>query len=174
MTEDKRLAFLETPIGLLEIGESGGAIVEVCFGDGSPSAASESSPGLGEALRQLREYFAGRRRTFDLKLDPRGTAFHKRVWDELLKIPFGRTSSYGKIAASLGRSRAGRAVGAANSRNPISIIIPCHRVVGRTGGLVGYGGGLWRKEWLLRHEGALENCPEEKSQRELRLSFKKE
>jgi len=174
LTEDKRRAFLETPIGLLEIGESGGAIVEVCFGDGSTPAASESSPGLGEALRQLREYFAGRRRTFDLKLDPRGTAFQKRVWDELLKISFGRTKSYGKIAASLGLSRAVRAVGAANGKNPISIIIPCHRVVGRTGGLVGYGGGLWRKQWLLRHEGALENCPAEKTQLELRLSFKKE
>jgi methylated-DNA-[protein]-cysteine S-methyltransferase len=174
LTEDKRRAFFETPIGLLEIGETGGAIVEVCFRDGSPFAASESSPALGEALRQLREYFAGRRRTFDLKLDPRGTAFQKRVWDELLKIPFGRTSSYGKIAASLGRNRAGRAVGAANGKNPISIIIPCHRVVGRTGGLVGYGGGLWRKQWLLRHEGALENFPAEKTQLELRLSFKKE
>jgi len=92
----------------------------------------------------------------------------------LLKISFGRTKSYGKIAASLGLSRAVRAVGAANGKNPISIIIPCHRVVGRTGGLVGYGGGLWRKQWLLRHEGALENCPAEKTQLELRLSFKKE
>lgn len=110
---------------------------------------------LARARRQLTEYFAGRRTTFDLPLDPSGTAFQHRVWAALRTIPYGTTTSYGELARRLGDVRATRAVGAANGRNPISIVVPCHRVVGAKGELTGFGGGLDRKRWLLEHEGAL-------------------
>ncbi len=104
---------------------------------------------------QLLEYFERRRTRFELPLAPVGTLFQQRVWAALLDIPFGVTISYGELAARLGDPKASRAVGLANGRNPISIIVPCHRVIGANGNLTGYGGGLDRKEWLLRHEGAL-------------------
>ncbi|HEX5493893.1 MAG TPA: methylated-DNA--[protein]-cysteine S-methyltransferase [Mycobacteriales bacterium] len=105
-----------------------------------------------EAADQLRAYFAGHLTEFDLPLAPAGTPFQQRVWAELRAIPYGRTASYGQIAAQLGKPTAARAVGAANGRNPISIIVPCHRLVSSTGGLISYGGGLERKAWLLAHE----------------------
>jgi methylated-DNA-[protein]-cysteine S-methyltransferase len=108
-----------------------------------------------ETARQLGEYFAGTRRTFDLPLAPRGTAFQQRVWERLRAIPFGATASYVEIARALGDPKATRAVGAANGRNPISIVVPCHRVIGADGALTGFGGGIERKRWLLAHEGAL-------------------
>ncbi|MCZ2524603.1 methylated-DNA--[protein]-cysteine S-methyltransferase [Streptomyces sp. HB2AG] len=107
---------------------------------------------FGETVRQLREYFDGRRTAFDLPLDPAGTPFQRTVWDALLEIPYGQTLSYGELAARLGRPGAARAVGLANGRNPIGIVIPCHRVVGSTGALTGYGGGLDRKQRLLDFE----------------------
>jgi methylated-DNA-[protein]-cysteine S-methyltransferase len=111
--------------------------------------------GFAPAAGQLAEYFAGSRTEFDLPLAPRGTPFQLAVWAELTKIPHGRTVSYGAVAAALGKSPvASRAVGLANGRNPISIIVPCHRVIGADGSLTGYGWGVERKEWLLRHEGA--------------------
>ncbi len=110
---------------------------------------------LARARRQLTEYFAGTRTTFDLPLDAAGSAFERRVWDALRTIPYGATLSYSELARRLGDPRATRAVGAANSKNPIPIIVPCHRVVGAHGGLTGFGGGLDRKRWLLEHEGAL-------------------
>lgn len=110
---------------------------------------------LDEVCRQLDDYFAGRREHFELKLAPVGTAFQRRVWQALLEIPFGRTWSYRDLALHIDKPDAIRAVGTANGANPISLIIPCHRVIGSNGTLVGYGGGLPRKEWLLRHEGAL-------------------
>ena len=107
---------------------------------------------------QLTEYFAGTRKEFDLPLAPRGTPFQLAVWAELTQIPYGSTVSYGEVAAALGKSLvASRAVGLANGRNPISIIVPCHRVIGADGSLTGYGWGVERKEWFLRHEGALSN-----------------
>jgi methylated-DNA-[protein]-cysteine S-methyltransferase len=112
--------------------------------------------GFGSVAAQLGEYFAGERTAFDLPLAPRGTPFQLAVWAELTRIPYGKTVSYGEVAAALGKSPvASRAVGLANGRNPISIIVPCHRVIGADGSLTGYGWGLDRKEWLLRHEGAL-------------------
>lgn len=106
------------------------------------------------AADQLEEYFAGKRTEFDLPLAPRGTDFQRSVWTELARIPFGETTTYGEIALSIGKSLlASRAVGLANGRNPISIVLPCHRVIGSDGSLTGYGGGLPRKEWLLSHEG---------------------
>lgn len=110
---------------------------------------------LARARQQLTEYFAGTRTTFDLPLDAAGSAFERRVWDALRTIPYGTTVSYGELARRLGDPRATRAVGAANGKNPIPIIVPCHRVVGAGGELTGFGGGLERKRWLLEHEGAL-------------------
>ena len=111
--------------------------------------------GFGAAARQLAEYFAGARTEFDLALAPSGSPFQLAVWSELARIPYGVTVSYGEVAAAIGKSLlASRAVGLANGRNPISIVVPCHRVIGADGSLTGYGGGLDRKEWLLRHEGA--------------------
>ena len=109
---------------------------------------------LAVACRQLDAYFAGKLTNFDLPLAPPGTAFQRRVWHELCRIPFGQTISYGEQARRVGKKGAARAVGAANGRNPIAIIVPCHRVIGANGTLTGYGGGLDRKEWLLRHERA--------------------
>jgi methylated-DNA-[protein]-cysteine S-methyltransferase len=108
---------------------------------------------LPAAARQLKEYFAGARQEFDLPLSATGTDFQKRVWRELTKIPFGQTRSYGQLAKRLGNPNGSRAVGLANGRNPIAIIVPCHRVIGADGSLTGFGGGIDRKQWLLTHEG---------------------
>ncbi len=107
---------------------------------------------LQECLKQLDEYFQGKRTVFDVPLSLVGTTFQKRVWEALLAIPYGKTATYKEIAASVGNIRSTRAVGGANHRNPVSIIVPCHRVIGASGGLTGYGGGLSRKAWLLDHE----------------------
>ena len=110
---------------------------------------------LASACQQLEEYFAGTRTAFDVPLAASGTTFEQRVWDLLRAIPYGTTTSYGALAHRLGDPRATRAVGAANGKNPIPIIVPCHRVVGARGELTGFGGGIDRKRWLLEHEGAL-------------------
>jgi len=142
-----------SPLGPLRIAGSDSAVWRVEFGQ--TPAIHQPAP-VPEVLRlcslQLAEYFEGARRTFDLPLAPQGTDFQKRVWERLLGIQYGVTVSYREIAEDMGNSRSARAVGSANARNPVSIIIPCHRVVGSGGGLVGYGGGLWRKQWLLNHE----------------------
>jgi methylated-DNA-[protein]-cysteine S-methyltransferase len=117
-------------------------------------AASPSVVGpLREAVRQLAEYFAGDRRKFDLPLRLEGTDFQRRVWQVLTEIPYGETWSYGQLAQRIGNPKGCRAVGLANGRNPISILVPCHRVIGADGSLTGYGGGVERKRWLLAHEG---------------------
>jgi len=126
-------------------------------GQGSRLAELETGLGsevLARAREQLNEYFARSRTTFDLPLDPAGSPFERRVWEALRAIPYGSTVSYGELARRLGDPRATRAVGAANGKNPIPIIVPCHRVVGARGELTGFGGGLDRKRWLLEHEGA--------------------
>src|SRR6476660_1550804 len=115
----------------------------------------EHNPVLLKAEQQLREYFEGQRQIFSLDLDFDGTEFQKKVWNALLTIPFGETRSYGDIARQIGNPKSVRAVGAANGKNPIPIIVPCHRVIGSGGDLTGFGGGLERKRWLLEHEGAL-------------------
>ena len=114
---------------------------------------------LEEATRQLRAYFDGKLAGFDLPLAPRGTPFQQRVWKALLDIPYGRTASYGEIAAVINEPGKARAVGAANGQNPIAIIIPCHRVIGSHGELVGYGGGLDTKRWLLELESGVATLP---------------
>jgi methylated-DNA-[protein]-cysteine S-methyltransferase len=104
------------------------------------------------AIRKVDEYFRGARKKFSLKLLPQGTPFQKLVWQQLKRIPYGKVVSYGDVARAIGKPHAFRAVGNANNKNPIGIIIPCHRVIGSDGKLVGYGSGIWRKEWLLKHE----------------------
>lgn len=117
-------------------------------------AAQEDGGAFGEAVRQLGEWFHGRRQAFDLAVDRRGTAFQLRVWDVLLEIPFAETVTYGEVAARAGRPGSARAAGHAVARNPLSIVFPCHRVIGVAGGLTGYAGGLEAKRWLLEHERA--------------------
>lgn len=118
----------------------------------SAQAVEGRSDVLVRTAAQLAEYFAGERQAFDLPLGPLGTSFQQRVWRALTRIPYGETRSYGELARSIGRPAASRAVGAANGRNPIPIIVPCHRVIGANGDLTGYGGGLPIKRWLLDHE----------------------
>ena len=144
---------IESPLGLIEIRAADSAVTDVRFvarKDGAP----RSNPVVRNAAQQLQEYFAGKRRDFQFPLAPGGTEFQKSVWSQLLRVPFGTTASYRDIAAAIGNPRATRAVGAANGSNPIAIVVPCHRIIGSNGHLTGYGSGLWRKEWLLLHEGA--------------------
>lgn len=145
---------METKIGLLTITEEEGAITEVLFGKVGEDQTflAEATPILQETEKQLAEYFAGIRKAFDLPLAPEGTDFQKSVWQALQQIPYGETRSYKEIATAVGNPKASRAVGLANNRNPISIVIPCHRVIGANGKLVGYGGGLGIKEALLQLE----------------------
>jgi methylated-DNA-[protein]-cysteine S-methyltransferase len=151
---------IESPIGRLLLTSDGTALTGLFM---EPSLEWQSIGGraghstawpLPEAVRQLEEYFAGARRAFDVPLRPQGTAFQRRVWDALSEIPYGSTSSYGELARRIDNPGAARAVGLANNRNPISVVIPCHRVIGADGSLTGYGGGLERKRWLLAHEAS--------------------
>ncbi len=155
MAETLAVCYLETPLGTLRVSGSLAGIRAVEFLDEAPPALPEEPlPAvLTACVQQLREYFAGQRRSFEVPLDLRGTPFQLRVWGLLQHIPFGETRTYLDLALALGDPKAVRAVGAANGQNPVPIIVPCHRVIGQDGQLVGYGGGLWRKEWLLAHEG---------------------
>ena len=146
------ISTISSPVGPLTLESDGQAITGLYFQRRDGGLPGEQLPLHRQAAAQLAEYFAGRRKTFSLPLAPRGTEFQRLVWQALLTIPYGETRSYGEIAAAVGRPRACRAVGMANHRNPISILIPCHRVIGSGGALVGYGGGLAIKEALLRLE----------------------
>ena len=145
-------AHINTPLGTLEIKGSASGIVAVHFLDSEMIPSSDIPPSLVASVKQLSEYFEGRRSHFDLNLTPEGTLFQKKVWNQLLQIPFGRTQTYQQVANQLGYPKVIRAAAAANGKNPISIIIPCHRVIGSDGSLIGYAGGLHRKKWLLEHE----------------------
>jgi methylated-DNA-[protein]-cysteine S-methyltransferase len=154
-----RYAIIDSPVGRLLLVEEAGSLREIRFDKGPESIAPE--PGwveggrfLDRAKRQLEQFFKGKRNAFDLPLAPQGTEFQRSVWDELLRIPYGETISYGELAKRIGRPKASRAVGAANGQNPISIVIPCHRVIGADGSLTGFGGGLSTKRKLLKIEGA--------------------
>jgi len=151
------VVFYESPIGTIEIAGSDAGVTGLNFVDikeeKTVRRAKPLPPGpVADALIQLDGYFRGDRRAFSVKLDLRGTDFQQRVWAKLLLVGFGRTTTYKALAAAVGNPASTRAVGGANHANPVSIIVPCHRVVGTDGRLTGYGGGLWRKEWLLRHE----------------------
>jgi methylated-DNA-[protein]-cysteine S-methyltransferase len=151
MTDGHR-AYYGSPIGVIEIVGTEEGVTAVNFVRHKPRGATRPHHALRAAVAQINEYFRGKRKEFSLDLLLEGTEFQKKAWRELVRIPYGETSSYGQVARAVGRPKAGRAVGQANHRNPISIIIPCHRVIGGDGRLVGYGGGLWRKQWLLAHE----------------------
>jgi len=143
-----------SPLGELLLVSDGEALTGLHMVGGKapdPDWLRDDGPFLG-VRAQLMEFLAGERRTFDLPLRAVGTLFQRRVWDELCRIPFGETISYAELARRVGQPGAARAVGSANGRNPIGLIIPCHRVIAADGGLGGYGGGLDRKRWLLRHE----------------------
>lgn len=151
--------FVESPVGALKLVASDKGLAAILWENDSPRrvpltglAEDNRHPILLKAERQLQEYFAGSRRAFDLPLDMRGTTFQKDVWEALLAIPYGETRSYGQLAKQLGRPSASRAVGAANGRNPISIVVPCHRVIGSSGKLTGFAGGLDVKAQLLDME----------------------
>ena len=147
--------YYQSEIGLLEIRGSEQGIVSISFVESRQAEGSSSHPLLEDCIVQLDEYFQGTRWEFSVALGLQGTDFQKQVWQYLLTIPYGQTVSYHDVALALGKPQGNQAVGNANGKNPIAIIIPCHRVLGSNGKLTGYGGGLWRKEWLLRHEGAL-------------------
>jgi methylated-DNA-[protein]-cysteine S-methyltransferase len=144
-------AYYNSPIGIVEIRGTEDGIQSIVFVDNE--VEREDCPTfMEECIVQLDEYFKGKRKEFSLTLLPEGTTFQKSVWKELEKIPYGNTKSYKDIAVSIGNEKAVRAIGSTNGRNPISIVVPCHRVIGANGKLTGYAGGLWRKEWLLCHE----------------------
>lgn len=149
--------YLESPIGKLLLAGDASGLQQILFStDGRPASPDpdwdDNPAALADAVRQLTAYFAGELENFDLPLSPQGTAFQQRVWNELQKIPYGKTISYGELARRIGNPKASRAVGLANGSNPISIVIPCHRVIGSNGKLTGYGGGLPIKEKLLALE----------------------
>ena len=152
-----RHTILATPIGDLTVVRDDAGITGVYFPHhwtrpDRTAFGPRVESGFEDVAGQLADYFAGERREFDLPLDPSGSPFQRRVWLALREIPYGQTVSYGEIARGLGAPGAARAVGLANGQNPISIIVPCHRVIGADGSLTGYGGGLPAKRWLLTHE----------------------
>jgi len=155
VVKEEYLAFYRSEIGWIKISATEEGVRSLYFVEDEEVFEIEPHPCLKECLEQLDEYFRGKRQSFSLKLLPEGTDFQQKVWKQLLKIPYGKTASYLDIAAALGDKNAVRAVGSANGKNPISIIVPCHRIIGRNGNLIGYGGGLWRKEWLLKHEKSI-------------------
>ncbi|GBD89339.1 methylated-DNA--protein-cysteine methyltransferase, constitutive [bacterium BMS3Abin04] len=149
----KYITYLKTPIGLIKITADDNAVNSVLFVfDDTEMEEENLNLVLTQCKTELAEYFAGKRKAFDVPIHQEGTEFQKKVWNELIKIPYGKTVSYNDLAKALDNVKSIRAVGAANGKNQISIIVPCHRVIGSDGSLTGYAGGLWRKKWLLDHE----------------------
>jgi len=145
-------AYLKTPLGIAEITGDARGVSKISIGDFDIKNSPEISEILELAVNQLEAYFTTKHPKFTFKTHLQGTDFQKKVWHELSKIPFGKTISYLELAKNLGDVKAVRAVAAANARNPIWIVVPCHRVIGSDGSLTGYAGGVWRKKWLLEHE----------------------
>ncbi len=149
--------YYSSPIGIVEITGTEDGVTSIVFNEGEVTV-DKIPEALKDAYNQLDEYFMGKRKAFDIKLTMIGTEFQRRVWMELMNIPCGETFTYRDIAYKLGNSKSVRAVGNANGKNPISIVVPCHRVIGSNGKLTGYAGGLERKAWLLKHEkGMMKN-----------------
>lgn len=144
-------AILNTPVGSLQLSGDAFGISSILYLN-EESQSTDIPESLQECAKQLEEYFAGKRTEFNLRINPQGTEFQKRVWAKLAEIPFGEVISYLELSRRIGDTKAIRAVGHANGKNRINIVIPCHRVIGSNKKLIGYGGGLWRKEWLLKHE----------------------
>jgi methylated-DNA-[protein]-cysteine S-methyltransferase len=158
LSDAVRYTLFDSPIGELLLSGDGEGLTGLYFPDGTKALAplpgwSRDDDAFDETRQQLTAYFAGELTEFHLRLAPHGTPFQLRVWTALQNIPYGETTTYGKLASALGDPRATRAVGLANASNPIAIIIPCHRVIGADGTLTGYGGGVQRKHWLLAREG---------------------
>jgi methylated-DNA-[protein]-cysteine S-methyltransferase len=148
----------ESPVGIIEITGSEEAIYTILFSEKEKvehKISAETPKVLEESLKQLDEYFKGERQEFTIPYYMEGTDFQKKVWTALIQIPFAETGSYKDIAVSVGNEKAVRAVGMTNGKNKLSIIVPCHRIIGSNGKLTGYAGGLWRKEWLLQHEKSI-------------------
>lgn len=158
--------YYQSPIGALKLSGTEAFLQELSFLNTAKTGVEKECPtcvetpesvGLRETLRQLDDYFSGRNLKFDLQLEQQGTPFQQQVWKALLNIQPGKTLSYMQLSKNLGDPKAIRAVGTANGRNQIAIIVPCHRVIGANGDLVGYAGDLWRKQWLLEHEAKYSN-----------------
>ena len=151
--ETEHYCWYDSPIGILKIAEDDQGITEVSFQEEIGADQKEGSLYLEKTLRQLEEYFAGSRRSFDVPLSLKGTEFQKKVWHALKEIPYGHTACYQEVAAMIGNEKASRAIGNANHHNPVVIIVPCHRVIRADGSIGGYGGGVERKKYLLNLEG---------------------
>lgn len=147
-------AYIKSPLGAVLIEGDENGISKISVLDNDTALTQDIPNALAHAAKELAEYFEGQRNTFSFKLNPAGTDFQKKVWAALLEIPFGTTTSYHALSVKLGDVKAIRAVASANGKNPLWIVVPCHRVIGSDGSLTGYAGGLWRKKWLLEHE-----CP---------------
>ncbi len=146
------IAYIPTPLGIAKVEGTNDGLSAVSVLNAQEKLTDIIPEALEDAIYQLQEYFDGKRQNFNLKLNPRGTAFQQKVWEALLTIPYGKTMSYLELSKKLGDVKAIRAVAAANGKNPLWIIVPCHRVIGSDGSLTGYAGGLHRKKWLLEHE----------------------
>ena len=146
------VVYINSPLGVTKITGSSEGLSSIIVLDSEEPLTDVIPESLEDAVYQLNEYFEGIRTEFQLDLNPEGTEFQKKVWLELQNIPYGRTASYMELSKLIGDAKAIRAVGAANGRNPLWIVIPCHRVIGSDGSITGYAGGLWRKQWLLNHE----------------------
>lgn len=150
---NKYISYLKSPIGDIKITADENSVNSILFVFNDTEMEEENiNDVLTQCKKELSEYFSGKIKDFEVPITQSGTSFQQRVWSELLKIPYGETVSYNFIAESLGDKKSIRAVGASNGKNQVSIIVPCHRVIGSNGSLTGYAGGLWRKKWLLNHE----------------------
>ena len=143
--------YINSPLGVTKISGDENGISEISVGYEEP-ISTQIPKKLQQAVNELEEYFNGNRSEFTFQLNPKGTDFQQRVWQELLQIPYGKTTSYLELSKKIGDVKAIRAVASANGKNPLWIVVPCHRVIGSDGSLTGYAGGLWRKQWLLEHE----------------------
>ncbi len=148
-------AYYKSELGWIEVKGDESGISSILFVEQNQEDVSH--PIVEQCIVELDEYFHKKRTEFTVPLQANGTPFQKQVWNALCSVPYGKSASYLDIAEKIGNPKAVRAIGGANSRNPLSIIVPCHRIIGKSGKLVGYEGGLWRKEWLLKHEGFLDN-----------------
>ena len=146
--------YYKSEIGNIKIVGGKNEILSIEFIENESTPSTEIPSYLKECIEQLDDYFRGDRKVFSAKLKLQGTDFQTKVWNQLIKIPYGKTASYKDIASKIGNPNANRAVGNANRQNKLAIIVPCHRVIGSNGSLTGYAGGIWRKEWLLKHEKA--------------------
>jgi len=154
--ENKFESFIDSPVGVLKLGSDGKFLTEVTFTDKAEASLGNTDEIIEQCQQQLFDYFEGKLETFNLPLKPKGTPFQETVWNKLIEIPFGKTISYKDLSIQLGDEKKIRAAASANGKNPIAIIIPCHRVIGSDGSLTGYAGGLERKKWLLLHEKAIQ------------------